>query len=110
MNWRADDLVTNVRNYFIFNDCISKVIFIYNRNDMAILKFSELSWQDKQIAAIIRLSRARGWSFGDNNPYFERVLILLHNPKIKNKQQMNVKKMDIDKFKSVAVRKQTMNY
>jgi hypothetical protein len=76
MNWRADDLVTNVRNYFIFNDCISKVIFIYNRNDMAILKFSELSWQDKQIAqAHARLTRSKEvGTLGDNNPYFERMM------------------------------------
>ena len=74
---------------------------------MAILKFSELSWQDKQIAAINRLSKAKGWSFGDNNPYFERVWNVIHNKNIKTKKQMKeeCKKMDIDKFKSVAVRK-----
>ena len=52
------------------------------------LKFSELSWKDKQIAAINRLSKAKGWSFGDNNPYFERVFNVIHNDKIKTKQQM----------------------
>jgi hypothetical protein len=55
---------------------------------MAILKFSELSWQDKQIAAINRLSKAKGWSFGDNNPYFERVWNLIYNKNIKTKKQM----------------------
>jgi hypothetical protein len=88
MNWRADDLVTNVRNYFIFNDCISKVIFIYNRNDMAILKFSEIDWKDRQYQAHARLTRKRGWDFSDNNPYFERMMIVLPDPKIKTKQQM----------------------
>jgi hypothetical protein len=55
---------------------------------MAILKFSELSWQDKQYQAHARLTRKRGWDFSDNNPYFERMMIVLPNPKIKNKQQM----------------------
>lgn len=55
---------------------------------MAVLKFSELSWKDKQIAAINRLSKAKGWSFGDSNPYFERVFNVIHNDKIKTKKQM----------------------
>jgi hypothetical protein len=88
MNWRVDDLVTNVRDYIIFNNCISKIILIHGRYDMAILKFSELSWKDKQIAAINRLSKAKGWAFGDSNPYFERVWNVIHNDKIKTKKQM----------------------
>ena len=39
---------------------------------MAILKFSELSWQDKQIAAINRLSKAKVWASGEKNLYFKR--------------------------------------
>ena len=55
---------------------------------MAILKFSELSWQDKQIAAINRLSKAKGWSFGDNNPYLKRVWNLINKKNKKTKKQM----------------------
>ena len=55
---------------------------------MAVLKFSEMSWQDRQITAINRLSKYKGWSFGDNNPYFERVWNVIYNKKIKTKKQM----------------------
>ena len=56
---------------------------------MAILKgFSKLSWKDKQIAAIDRLSSRKGWSFSDNNPYFDRVFNVIHLDRIKTKAQM----------------------
>ncbi len=45
-------------------------------------------WKDKQYAAHARLTKSRGWDFSDNNPYFERMCIVLTNPKITTKQQM----------------------
>ena len=33
----------------------------------------ENSWKDKRIAAINRLSKMKGWSCSDNNPYFDLV-------------------------------------
>ncbi len=46
-----------------------------------------LSWQDRMLKAITKLTKARGWTFGDNNPYFERVWNVIMNPKILTKQQ-----------------------
>ena len=55
---------------------------------MAALKFSEIDWKNRKYQAPARLTRKRGWNFSDNNPYFERMMIILPDPKIKNKQQM----------------------
>lgn len=32
-----------------------------------------MSWKDKRIEAINKLSKKRGWSFSDTNPYFEEI-------------------------------------
>jgi len=47
-----------------------------------------LSWQDRMLKAITKITKARRWTFGDNNPYFERAYIVLPNPEIKTKLQM----------------------
>ena len=46
-----------------------------------------LSWQDRMLKAITKITKARKWTFGDNNPYFERVWNVIMNPKILTKQQ-----------------------
>ena len=46
------------------------------------------NWKDRQYQAHARLTRKRNWDFSDNNPYFERMMIVLPDPKIKTKQQM----------------------
>jgi hypothetical protein len=46
-----------------------------------------LSWQDRMLKAITKITKARRWTFGDNNPYFERVWNVIMNPKILTKQQ-----------------------
>jgi hypothetical protein len=51
---------------------------------MAIIK----DWKQRQYAAHAKLTYKRGWDFSDNNPYFERMVIVLPDPKIKTKQQM----------------------
>lgn len=33
-----------------------------------------MSWKDKRIKAINRLSRIKGWNTSPSNPYFEQVL------------------------------------
>ena len=45
------------------------------------------AWKDKRIAALNRLSKKRGWSSSDNNPYFEQYNLIL-NPNIKTKIQL----------------------
>ena len=88
MNWRADELDSfNNWNNFV-NFIISKNCFRYGGIYMAILKVSEMCWKEKQFAAHHRLSKRKGWDFSDRNPYFERFIIVLGNPKIKTKQQM----------------------
>lgn len=52
------------------------------------MKFSEMHWKDRQIAAINRLSKFKGWPASDNNPYFERIYNVIYNDKIKTKAQM----------------------
>ena len=47
-----------------------------------------MDWKEKQYKAHYRLSKKRGWDFSDNNPYFERMMIVLPNPQITNKIQM----------------------
>lgn len=49
---------------------------------------SNLDWKQKHYDAHHRLSVKRGWDFSDNNPYFERMMIVLPDPKIKTKPQM----------------------
>ena len=49
------------------------------------MKFSEMHWKDRQIAAINRLSKFKRWPASDNNPYFERVYNVIYNDKIKTK-------------------------
>ncbi len=88
MNWRADELDSfNNWNSFV-NFIVSKTCFRYGGIYMAFLKVSEMSWKEKQISAINRLSKAKGWSNSDTNPYFERVWNVIYNDKIKTKQQM----------------------
>ena len=52
------------------------------------MKFSEMSWKDKQIAAINRLSKSKRWPAGPDNPYFERIYECLYKDEIKTKAQM----------------------
>lgn len=54
---------------------------------MIIREKKKKDWRDSMLAAIDRLSRYKGWSFGDTNPYFERVHNVMSNPKIKTRQQ-----------------------
>ena len=44
-----------------------------------------MSWKDKLIEAINRLSKKKGWSSSPSNPYFEQVL------RIYESQAMNLK-------------------
>ena len=88
MNWRADELDSfnnwNSNTYIT----ISKTCISDRSINMAALKFNEIDWKDRQYQAHARLTRKRGWDFSDNNPYFERMMIVLPDPKIKTKQQM----------------------
>lgn len=52
------------------------------------MAFLKMDWKDKQYAAITRLSKKKGWDFGDNNPYFERAYIFLPRVSIKTKDQL----------------------
>ena len=88
MNWRADELGSfnnwNSNTYII----ISKTCISDSSINMAILKFNEIDWKDRQYQAHAKLTRKKGWDFSDDNPYFERMMIVLPDPKIKTKQQM----------------------
>ena len=55
---------------------------------MANIKMKDMSWKDRQYAAINKLSKKKGWDFSDSNPYFERAYIFLPRVSIKNKPQM----------------------
>ena len=55
---------------------------------MANIKMKDVSWKDRQYAAINKLSRKKGWDFSDSNPYFERAYIFLPRVSIKTKPQM----------------------
>ena len=55
---------------------------------MANIKIKDMSWKDRQYAAINRLSKRKGWDFSDSNPYFERAYIFLPRVSIKTKAQM----------------------
>tara|TARA_Y100001973_G_scaffold84936_1_gene126521 strand:- start:246 stop:494 length:249 start_codon:yes stop_codon:yes gene_type:complete len=55
---------------------------------MADVKIKDMSWKDRQYAAIVKLSRKKGWDFSDSNPYFERAHIFLPRVSIKTKSQM----------------------
>jgi hypothetical protein len=39
-----------------------------------------MSWQDKRINAINRISKRKGWKTNDSNPYFEEYDLVLHTP------------------------------
>tara|TARA_R100001509_G_scaffold155888_2_gene118697 strand:- start:270 stop:479 length:210 start_codon:yes stop_codon:yes gene_type:complete len=39
-----------------------------------------MSWKDKRINAINRLSRTKKWSCSDNNPLFEEVMDIYESP------------------------------
>ena len=58
------------------------------RSRMANIKMKDMSWKDRQYAAITRLSKRKGWDFSDSNPYFERAHIFLPRVSIKTKSQM----------------------
>ena len=88
MNWRADELGSFNNWNSIVNFIVSKNCFRYGSVYMAFLKVSEMCWKERQFAAHHRLSKKKGWDFSDKNPYFERFIIVLGNPKIKTKQQM----------------------
>jgi len=47
----------------------------------------DLSWKDRRIAAINRLSKKNRWPANDNNPYFEQVWNVIYNDKILTKKQ-----------------------
>lgn len=49
---------------------------------------ANIDWKQKHYDAHYKLSKKRGWDFSDNNPYFERMMIVLPDPKIKTKPQM----------------------
>ena len=44
-------------------------------------------WRDSMLAAITRISKRKGFAFSDTNPYFERVHIVMADPKIETRQQ-----------------------
>ena len=46
---------------------------------------ANIDWKQKHYDAHYKLSKKRGWDFSDNNPYFERMMIVLPDPKIKTK-------------------------
>ena len=58
-----------------------------------------MSWKDKPIEAINRLSKKKGWSSSPSNPYFEQVL------RIYESQAMNLKefKHAEKKFKTIVI-------
>ena len=37
-----------------------------------------VSWKDKRIHAINRISKHKGWKTNDSNPYFEEYDLVLH--------------------------------
>ena len=40
---------------------------------MSIKTLEEIDWKRKRIQAIDRLSKKKGWTYGDGNPYFQEV-------------------------------------
>jgi hypothetical protein len=65
----------------------------------------ETSWKDKRIAAINRLSKIKGWSCSDNNPYFDLVQNI-YKTKAKSLKQFKEEQLWISiNGKSVAVTK-----
>jgi hypothetical protein len=74
----------------IFNSFCSNFTFYFSKNNVGVsgVIMASVDWKDRQYKAHYRLSKKRGWDFSDNNPYFERMCIVLPNPKIKTKQQM----------------------
>ena len=67
---------------------LSKNHVNFSRTSMANVKMKDMSWKDRQYAAITRLSKRKGWDFSDTNPYFERAYIFLPRVSIKTKAQM----------------------
>ena len=73
-------------NNFVYH--ISKNHVNFFRTSMANVKIKDMSWKDRQYAAINKLSKKKGWDFSDSNPYFERAYIFLPRVSIKTKAQM----------------------
>ena len=48
---------------------------------------ASLSWKDKRVAAINRLSDSKGWTCSENNPYFEEYTMIM-DENIKTKKQL----------------------
>ena len=57
---------------------------------MSIITLKEISWKKKRIQAIDRLSKKKGWTYGDGNPYFQEVWT--HLPKSNAKSLSEYKK------------------
>jgi|TARA_R100000081_G_C4720411_1_gene117735 hypothetical protein len=48
---------------------------------------ASLSWKDKRVAAINKLSDKKGWTCSENNPYFEEYTMIMDD-NIKTKKQL----------------------
>lgn len=48
---------------------------------------ASVSWKDKRVAAINRLSDKKGWTCSENNPYFEEYTMIMDD-NIKTKKQL----------------------
>ena len=48
---------------------------------------ASLSWKDKRVAAINKLSDKKGWTCSENNPYFEEYTLIMDD-NIKTKKQL----------------------
>ena len=48
---------------------------------------ASLSWKDKRVAAINKLSDKKGWTCSENNPYFEEYTMIMDD-NIRTKKQL----------------------
>lgn len=71
---QSDDYILNV-----INENKSK---FYEYKKKKVEKF-----RDRRIKAINKLSKMKGWSFGDSNPYFDDVFNILPNTKATNSKE-----------------------
>jgi len=54
-------------------------------------------FRDRRLTAINKLSKKKGWSFGDSNPYFDDVFNILPNTKATNSKEYRKERRKYEK-------------
>jgi len=67
---------------------------------MSIISLEKISWKQKRIKAIDRLSKKKGWIYDDTNPYFDEVWTYLPKSNAKNLFEYK-KNLKIEKLKFI---------